>query len=105
MKMKALVAQLCPILCEPMDYNIPDSSVRGILQARILEWVAISFSRESSWPREQIHISCIANGFFTTSATWEAHSLSYLMLILILRGKKATVLYLAAGYTKALEDK
>jgi len=52
MKMKALVAQLCPILCEPMDYNIPDSSVRGILQARILEWVAISFSKVSSRPRD-----------------------------------------------------
>ena len=48
---------------------------RGILQARILDWIAISFSRESSWPRDQTLISCIfswAGGFFTTSATWEA---------------------------------
>ena len=42
-----LVAQLCPTLCDPMDYSLPGSSVHGILQARILEWVAIPFSRES----------------------------------------------------------
>ena len=45
------VAQSCPTLCNPMDYSLPGSSVHGILQARILEWVAISFSRGSSWPR------------------------------------------------------
>ena len=41
------------------DYSMPDSSVHGIFQARILEWVAISFSRGSSWPRGQTHISLI----------------------------------------------
>ena len=41
----ALIAQLCPTLCDPMDYSWPGSSVHGILQARILEWVAIPFSR------------------------------------------------------------
>ena len=46
------VAQLCPTLCDPVDCSLPDSSVRGILQARILEWVAISFSRGSSQPRD-----------------------------------------------------
>ena len=46
--------------CNPMDCSPPGSSVHGILQARILEWVAISFSRESSWPREITHVSCIA---------------------------------------------
>ena len=45
------VAQSCPTLCDPMDYSLPGSSVHGIFQARILEWVAISFSRESSQPR------------------------------------------------------
>ena len=45
---KVKVAQLCPTLCDSMDYNPPGSSVHGILQARILEWVAISFSREFS---------------------------------------------------------
>ena len=42
--------QLCPTLCHPMDYTLPGSSVRGILWVRILKWVAISFSRGSSWP-------------------------------------------------------
>jgi len=48
-----------------MDYSPPGSSVHGILQARILEWVAILFSRESSQPRDQIQVFCIAGGFFT----------------------------------------
>ena len=43
-----LVAWLCPTLCDPMDYSLPGSSVHGIVHARILEWVAISFSRGSS---------------------------------------------------------
>ena len=54
-----LVAQSCLTLCDPMDCSPPGSSVHGILQARILEWVAISLSRESSWPRDQTCISCI----------------------------------------------
>ena len=58
-------------LCDPMDYSPPGSSVHGILQARILAWVAISSLRGSSQPRDQTHvscISCIAGGFFTTEA-------------------------------------
>ena len=51
--------------CNPMDCSLPGSSVHGILQARILEWVAISFSRESSQPRNQTQVSCIASRFFT----------------------------------------
>ena len=47
-----LVAYSCPTLCDPMDYNAPGSSVHGILPARILEWVAIPFCRESSQPRD-----------------------------------------------------
>ena len=50
-KVKVLVAQ-CPTLCDPMDCSPPGSSVRGILQARILEWVAVSSSRGSSRPRD-----------------------------------------------------
>ena len=50
-KRESEVAQSCPTLCNPMDYSPPGSSVHGILQARILEWVAISFSRGSSEPR------------------------------------------------------
>ena len=51
-KVKMLVAQSCLILCNPMDCNLPGSSVHGILQARILEWVMIPFSRGSSQPRD-----------------------------------------------------
>ena len=61
-----LYAQLCPTLCDPMNYNPPDSSVHGVFQARILEWVATSSSRGSSRPRDQTHVSCIAGRFFTT---------------------------------------
>ena len=55
------VAQMCPTLCDPMDYT-----VHGILQARILQWVAIPFFRGSSQPRNQTRVSCIAGGFFTS---------------------------------------
>ena len=54
------VAQWCLTLCNPLDCSPPGSSVYGILQARILEWVAISFFRGSSWPRDQTPISCIS---------------------------------------------
>ena len=50
-KKKSEVAQSCPTLCDPVDCSLPGSSVHGILQARILEWVTISFSRGSSQPR------------------------------------------------------
>ena len=63
------VAQSCPTLCDPMDYSPPGSSVHGILQARILECVAIPFSKESSQLRNQTWVSCIVDGFFTDSAT------------------------------------
>ena len=59
------------IWTENMDYGLPGSSVPGILQARILAWVAISFSRRSSPPRGWTHVSCIAGRFFTDWATRE----------------------------------
>ena len=58
-------AQLHSTAFDPMDCSPPGSSLPGILQARILEWVAISSSRGSSWPKDRTHISCIAGGFFT----------------------------------------
>ena len=60
-----LVTQWCPTLCDPMDCSPPGSSVHGILQARILEWVAMSSSRGSSHARDRTQVSCIAGGFFT----------------------------------------
>ena len=53
-------------LCDPVDRSPPGSSVHGILQARILEWVAISFSMGSSTPRDQMHISSLAGRFLNT---------------------------------------
>ena len=66
-KWKVRVAQLCPTLCDPMDYR-----VHGVLQARILEWVAFPFSRGSSQPRDRTQVSHIAGGLFTSWVTKEA---------------------------------
>ena len=66
--------QLCLTLCNPMDHSLPGSSVHGILQARILEWVATS-PRGLPNPGIEpghLHQSALAGGFFTPSATWEA---------------------------------
>ena len=60
-------AQLCPTLCDPMDYTI-----HGILQARMLEWVAVPYFRGSSQPRDRVHVSHIVGRFFTCWATKEA---------------------------------
>ena len=73
-KILCLVAQLCPTLCDPMDCSPPGSSVCGILQAGILEWVAMLSSRESSQPMDWTPVSHIADGFFTVWATREASS-------------------------------
>ena len=72
--MHAKSLQLCPALCDPMDCTLPGSSVHGILQARILDWVVISFSggllTQGYNPRL---FPALAGGFFTTNATWETH--------------------------------
>ena len=62
---RAQLPQPCLTLRDPMDCSPPGSSVHGISQARILKWVAISFSRGSSLPRDRTHVSGIAGGFFT----------------------------------------
>ena len=67
MKVKLKVAQLCPTLCDPKDYT-----VLGILQARMLEWVAFSFSRRTSQARDRTQVSHIAGQFFTNWAIREA---------------------------------
>ena len=58
--------QSCPTLCDPMDCSPVGFSVHGILQAKMLEWVAAPSSQGSSWPRDWVHVSCIAGRFFTT---------------------------------------
>ena len=72
-KMVVEVAQLCQTLCNPMDCSPPGSSVHGTLQARILEWVAIPFSSETSPPRGWTQVSCITGRFFTVWATGKAN--------------------------------
>ena len=73
--MKVLVAQSRLTLCDTMDRSPPGSSVHAILQARILELVAVQFSRGSSWwPWDQSQVFCIAGRFFTVWATREAQS-------------------------------
>ena len=71
-KVTSVVGQLCPTLCNPMDCSPPGFSVRGILLARILEWVAISFSSGSFWLWDQTLVFCIAGRFFSVWAAKEA---------------------------------
>ena len=59
------VTQSCPILCDSMDCGPPGFSIHGVFQARILAWVAISFSRGSSPPRDRTQVSCIEGRRFT----------------------------------------
>ena len=75
-----LSLQPCLTLCDPKNYSPPGSSVHGILQARILEWIAMSSSQGSSWPRDLLTSPALAGGFFTTSAIplyWEPKTLYY----------------------------
>ena len=75
MKVKVLKAQLCPTLCSLIDCSMPGSSVHGISQVRLLEWIAIFFSRVSSQPRDWTQISCTAGRFFTIWVMREAYLL------------------------------
>ena len=78
------IAQSCLTLCDPMDCSLPGSSVHGISQARILEWVAISFSRGFSRPRDRTQVSGIAGRHFTVWATrkcWRESKIMWRFLI------------------------
>ena len=77
---KVKVAQSCPALWDPMDYT-----VHGILQARILDWVAFPFSRGSSQPRDRTQVSQIAGGFFTSWATRKAPNTKIIIIIIKLK--------------------
>ena len=74
------VTQSCLTLCEPINCSLPSSSVHGILQARVLEWVAISFSRGSSRTRDPTRVSCMAGRRFTLWATRNVKSLSWIRI-------------------------
>ena len=72
-----VVAHSCLTFCDPMDCSLPRSSVHEIFQARVLEWVVISFSRGSSWPRDQTWVSHIVGRCFTIWATREVLMYDY----------------------------
>ena len=74
------VAQLCVPLCNPMDCSLPGSSIHVIFQARILEWVAISFCRRSSWPRDWTWVSLFVGRHFTI---WAAREVGHCWLFQI----------------------
>ena len=68
-------AESCPTLCSLLDCSPPGSCVHGIFQIRILEWVAISYPTGSSPLRDQIHISCLAGSFFTTTTAGKSKNI------------------------------
>ena len=72
-----LVPKSCPALCDPMVCSSPGSSVHGISQARILKWIAISFSRGSSWPSDQTCVSCIGRGILLPLSLLGSHDRSW----------------------------
>ena len=74
---KRKVAQSCLTLCDPMDCSLPGSSVHGIFQAIVPEWIAISFCRGLSQPRDPTWVSCIVDRCFTVWATREMYYLKF----------------------------
>ena len=78
-----LVTKSCLTVCNSMDCSPLGSSVHGISQARILEWVAIPFSRGSSWPRDRTQVFCIAGGFFTGWATQGSPSSEGILFVIL----------------------
>ena len=110
LKVIVKVTQLCPTLCDPMDYT-----VHGILQAKILEWVAFPFSSGSSQPRDQTQVSHIAGRFFTSWATREALNLDskscmiisedksiHRWLLVTLKGVESVAFHTTRGQKKLL---
>ena len=87
------VTQSCATLCNPIVCSLPGSSVHGIFQARILEWVAISFSRRSSQLRDWTQVSRIAGRCFTLWATREAHIQLHMLCLLFLHTHLNTLFY------------
>ena len=76
-----------------MDYSPPGSSIRGIFQARLLEWVVISFSRASSWPRDQSCVSCIGRRVFTAEPPWKPITTCYWTEINRMKKKKKNTVH------------
>ena len=93
-------------LCDPMDCSVPGSSVDGIFQARVLEWVAISISRGSSQPKDRTRISGIASRFFTSWATGEAPIViigdTYWAFISLLQPSERSTIVISFSYMNQL---
>ena len=85
-----LVTKSCLTPCNALDKGLPWSSVRGISQARILEWIAISYFKRSSQPRDQTHVSCIGRWILYHRATWDTHIRSKYLLYSNSRRSKTT---------------
>ena len=96
--------QSCPTLCNALGCRQPGSSVRGILQARILEWAVVSSSRGSSRPRDQTRVSCTGGGFFTAEPPGEPFLklLFYVNFLFQLRGLTCGILVPSPGIKPAL---
>ena len=88
-------------LCDPLDCSPPGSSLHGILQARVLEWVALSFFRGSSQPRDQTCVSFIGRQILYQWVTWEAcgilHSCKIIIIIMLLTDRKISLDMLLSG--------
>ena len=81
-----MLLQLCPTLCDPLFCSLPGSSVHGILQARILEWVVVPSSRVVTNPGikpKSLMSPALAGGFLTTSTTWEAQPILYIYIYIL----------------------
>ena len=76
-------AQLCLILCDPVDCNVPGSSIHRIFQVRILEWIAISSSKGSSWPRDRTFLSWIGKILYHW-VTWKVSAFIASLFLIIL---------------------
>ena len=97
----------CLTLCNPVGSSPPGSSVHGILQARILEWVAISSSRGSSWPRDQTHascVSCIGRQILYHWATWESPAILNRVYLKLLFNLYFLSLKLSSHWVTSLAD-
>ena len=73
----SLVVKSCLTLCNPVESNLPGSSVHGIFQARILEWIAISFSKASYWPRDQTCVPCFGRWILTAEPPGKSLSVQW----------------------------
>ena len=95
-----LVAKSCLSLCDPMDCSLPGSSALGILQPRILEWVAVSFSRGSFQPMNWSQVSCIVGRSFTN---WAMREIIWEQVQLFSLCKQRSLFFLCGPFLKCIE--